>query len=100
MKVFVDREPLARCARLALAALGSCSVFLLTSRVAQASNGDTVAVLELAAPSSTEFILRGTIPVPPHTYPRADGKTPFGVKSFGGQFVLAQCEQVSSYAKD
>src|SRR5690349_5395596 len=41
--------------------------------------GQEVGRLELGAPSESMFVLRGTLPVPPSTFPRADGKQPFGV---------------------
>ena len=44
----------------------------------------TVAILELAAPAPRDFVLHGTVPVPPGTYPRHDGKMPFLVKDSDG----------------
>ena len=61
--------------------------------------GQTVAVLELAAPAAQQFTLRGTVPVPKGVFPRADGKTPFRVRNFDGTFALAQTEIVSRYPK-
>lgn len=60
--------------------------------------GETVAVLELAAPTVQEFILRGTAPLPPGVFPRADGRSPFKIRSADGTLVPAQVERVSSYA--
>lgn len=60
--------------------------------------GETVAVLELAAPVATEFTLRGTFPVPPGTFPRQDGINPFQIRSHDNVLVPAQTEVVSSYA--
>src|SRR5262245_10285175 len=51
-----------------------------------ALDGRTVAVLETSAPdaSMTEFVLRGTFPVPPRTFPRVDGRDPFVVLDWDG----------------
>lgn len=65
-----------------------------------ATLGQTVAILELAAPASTEFILRGTIPVPPNTFPRADGLMPFSVRDVDGSLIPAQVERVTWYANE
>lgn len=59
-----------------------------------------VARLLLAAPASREFVLRGTIPVPRGTYPRADGNVPFAVRDSDGALVETQCEIVSRYADE
>ncbi len=59
--------------------------------------GETVAVLELAAPQALEFTLRGTFPVPPGVYPRPDGLSPFKLRSHDNVLVPAQTEVVSSY---
>jgi hypothetical protein len=99
--VFVGGGPTVRGSRLLRLAWASCLTVLLGSGAVRAqANGTTVAVLQLAAPTSTEFILRGTLPVPPQVFPRADGRSPFMVRSFGGELVAAQTERVSSYPRE
>ena len=39
------------------------------------AGGAVVALLELEAPTQSPFVLRGTIPVPPRTWPRPDAVT-------------------------
>jgi hypothetical protein len=67
---------------------------------APAIDGQTVAMLETLAPATsiTEFLLRGTFPVPPHTYPRDDGKNPFVVLNWDGTPLTTQTEIVTRYA--
>ncbi len=62
--------------------------------------GQVVGTFELGAPALTSFVLHGTLPVPIGTFPRVDGKQPFGVIDANGQTVPAQCEIVSRYADD
>jgi hypothetical protein len=62
--------------------------------------GAVVAELELDAPTQTPFVLRGTIPLPPYTFPRADGQTPLAVRNVDGNVVPTQLEIVSRYAAD
>jgi len=62
--------------------------------------GSTVAVLEARTPGFEPFLLRGTFPVPPNTFPRADGAQPFRVRDTDGTLVDAQTEIVSRYASD
>lgn len=54
--------------------------------------------MELGAPDSEVFMLHGTMPVPPGTWPSPDGKAPFVVVDVGGAFIPAQVETVSRYA--
>ena len=58
-----------------LRALATLASILCLGLFAHAQTPPPVAQLELAAPDATEFILRGTIPVPPHTFPRPDGRS-------------------------
>ena len=62
--------------------------------------GAVVAVLELEAPSQSKFVLRGTIPVPPDTFPRPDGLLPFSIRNSDGNVVPTQVETVARYADD
>jgi len=59
-----------------------------------------VARLVLEAPSSREFVVRGTIPVPRGTYPRVDGAIPFSIRDVDGSLADTQVEIVSRYADD
>lgn len=59
-----------------------------------------IARLLLGAPTSREFVLRGTIPVPRQTYPRDDGAVPFAVRDSDGRLVETQVEIVSRYADE
>lgn len=88
-------RPLRAAASWALGFLG-CLGFLGAPVHAQ-SVGDTVARLELESPNATSFIVHGTIPVPPNTFPRPDGKSPFKVRSGDGTLIPAQTERVSTY---
>jgi hypothetical protein len=99
--VFHGRGHGVRGSRLLLAAWAMLMWVALGASAARAQSvGATVAQLELAAPNSNEFILRGTIPVPPNIYPRPNNASPFMVRSFGGQLVPAQTERVSWYPKE
>src|SRR5262245_2757801 len=55
-----------------------------------ASDGSTVGFLETQAPALDEFILRGTLPIPPHTFPRVDGRNPFMVVDWNGIALSTQ----------
>lgn len=58
--------------------------------------GDTVAVLRLPwTPAPTEFVVRGTFPVPADVFPRADGQEPFLVRDAAGTDWPAQAEVVA-----
>ncbi|HVS09066.1 MAG TPA: hypothetical protein VMS76_04260 [Planctomycetota bacterium] len=59
----------------------------------------TVAILELGAPALTDFVLRGTLPVPARTYPRLDGLQPLAVIDSDGAIVAAQVEAVTAYPR-
>ena len=64
------------------------------------SQGSVVGVLETRAPVVTEFYLRGTLPVPPGTFPRVDGRRPFTVLDFDGTPLVTQTEIASRYAEE
>ncbi len=57
----------------------------------------TVGRFELEAPSSRDFVLRGTLPVPRSTYPRHDGLVPFAIRDANGELRPAQVEIVSRW---
>lgn len=67
------------------------------SGLAALNGGAEVARLVLEAPSSREFVLRGTVPVPRGTYPRPDGAVPFAIQDTDGRLVPAQVEVVSRW---
>lgn len=56
-----------------------------------------VAILETEAPDRDTFVVHGTIPVPPGTYPRSDNKVAFSVVDPSGQIAPTQMEIVSRY---
>jgi hypothetical protein len=62
------------------------------------TGGATYAEIELAAPSQAQYVVRGTFPVPPGVFPRADGKLPFAIRDVDGFVVPTQVEVVSRYA--
>ena len=62
------------------------------------SVGEIAATLDVLLTDSTSFILRGNIPVPPNTYPRADGLLPFTIRDFDGTPLETQTEIVTRYA--
>ncbi|MFN0008872.1 MAG: hypothetical protein ACKVXR_13305 [Planctomycetota bacterium] len=64
-----------------------------------ANPGDVVGTFELAAPTVDDFILHGTLPVPPLTFPMPGGETPFQVVNHNGGLVPAQVETVTRYAR-
>ncbi len=55
-------------------------------------------MLQTEAPYGTSFVLRGTLPVPPNTFPRSDGLVPLSVKNPNGSLAPTQLEIVSRYA--
>ena len=65
-----------------------------------AIDGQTVTELETMAPAAqnSTFVLRGTLPVPPHTFPRADGLDPFVIRDWNGMPLTTQTGLVSRYA--
>ncbi len=67
------------------------------SSVQQVPPQALVAMLETRAPSIGEFLLRGTIPVPRGTFPRADGRQPFTVLDHDGTPLVTQTEIVSHW---
>jgi hypothetical protein len=86
--------------------LVAASPFLVTpSSSAEAQPPSTqqtrlVAVLETRAPDSSEFLLRGTLPVPPGTFPRTDGLNPLTILDYNGSALFTQTEIVSRYASE
>jgi hypothetical protein len=65
-------------------------------------DGRRVALLDTQAPDPaiTSFVLRGTFPVPPHSFPRADGRLPFAILDYDGTVLPTQTEIVSRYANE
>ncbi len=62
--------------------------------------GAVLAELEIEAPTRSPFVLRGTLPVPPGTFPRLDGLVPLGIRNVDGNVVATQVQIVSRYAND
>jgi hypothetical protein len=54
--------------------------------------------MRVEAPGSSSFVLHGTLPVRPNTFPRADGKVPFQLRDSNGALVPTQVQAVSRYA--
>jgi hypothetical protein len=79
--------------------LAVCGALLLCGSRAFAQHPDprTVGVLETRAPAAPQFLLRGTLPLPPGVFPRADGRNPFRVLDHDGTPLLTQTEIVSRY---
>ncbi len=64
------------------------------------AGGDVLAKIELSAPSQASYVVRATVPVPPGTFPRADGKLPLAIRDASGFVVPTQMEIVSRYANE
>lgn len=62
--------------------------------------GTVLAVLELQAPTQQEFVVRGTVPIPPDIFPRPDGLLPLSIRGANGFVVPTQVRIVSRYASD
>jgi len=77
-------------------ALGA-AVALASLSSAQAARLRVVAELETRVPAFSEFMLRGTLPIPPGRFPRADRSVPFAVLDYDGTLRYAQVEIVSRY---
>jgi hypothetical protein len=56
-----------------------------------------VGVLTTRAQANKEFLLRGTLPVPPGTFPRPDGLVPFVVLDTEGRPLVTQVETVARH---
>jgi len=83
-----------RAAFLALAL--SAFPFRSSAQVPLASDR-VVALLTTRARGGEEFLLRATVPVPPGTYPRADGLVPFVLLDPTGKSLLTQVELVARH---
>ncbi len=70
----------------------------LTPPSVEYAPGEVVARLQLDAPETEHFVLRGTVPLTAGVYPRADGATPFRVRNADGLVSPAQLEIVSRFA--
>ncbi|HVS19668.1 MAG TPA: hypothetical protein VMT18_13775 [Planctomycetota bacterium] len=66
----------------------------------QIEGGTILAALELEAGTQQQFVLHGTIPVPPNTFPREDGLLPLSLRGPNGFVVPTQVSVVSRYADD
>jgi hypothetical protein len=84
-----------RAAPLAVLAL---LAFSAPFRAQNALAGDpVVGVLTTRAQANKQFLLRGTLPVPPGTFPRADGLVPFVLLDPDGTPLLTQVETVARH---
>ncbi len=61
-------------------------------------DGTIIAYLETRAPNVTHFLLRGTIPIAPNTFPRIDGRDAFEILNWDGTPVRTQTEIATRYA--
>ncbi len=61
------------------------------------ATGTELAVIELANPSVSNFIVRATVPIPPHHFPRTNGVEVFSIRGPDGVIIPAQNEVVSWY---
>lgn len=64
------------------------------------TGGEVVASLQLTVPSPASYVVRGTVPVPKGTFPRADGRIPLSIRDIDGFVVPTQMEIVSRYPND
>ncbi|MBM3990531.1 MAG: hypothetical protein FJ298_05915 [Planctomycetes bacterium] len=64
------------------------------------TGGAIVAALQLTVPSPSSYVVRGTVPVPKGTFPRADGKIPLSIRDIDGFVAPTQMEIVSRYPND
>lgn len=62
--------------------------------------GAVVGLLELAAPGQAEFLLQGTMPLPPGVVFADDALEPFSVLQANGRVAETQVEVVSRYADE
>ncbi|MEO6708257.1 MAG: hypothetical protein ABI054_12435 [Planctomycetota bacterium] len=81
-------------------ALLACALGATSLPARAQGNYNVVAQMEIGAPASTSFVLHGTLPVPPGTFPRADKKLPFALIDCDGTVVDTQIELVSRYPRD
>ena len=59
-----------------------------------------VGTFELGAPTLDEFVLHGTLPIPPKIFPMREGLSPFKIRDPEGRVVPAQTEIVTRYASE
>jgi hypothetical protein len=64
------------------------------------TGGSVVALIELEAPQASPFVVHATVPVPPGTFPRSDGKLPLAIRNADGFVVPTQMQIVSRYPSD
>ena len=75
----------------------ACLAALALAADAQGYRHRIVGALATRTPDVPEFLLRGTLPIPPGFYPRSDGKNPFAILDLDGTPRFAQVEIVSRY---
>jgi len=64
---------------------------------APVNDGAVVAELETASSTVDSIVLRGTFPVPPGSFPRNDGRSPFVIEDYDGAQLETQTELVTRY---
>ncbi len=68
------------------------------SQVAPTAIGATYGAFKVELPATSSFLIHGTLPLPPGTYPRSDGQNPFAILDYDSTPVACQVELVSHYA--
>ncbi len=99
------RRGLAAAAACAAAVLTGCfssggtggGILQSTAGPSAGGTGRVVAEIQLDAPDRKTFIVRATVPVPPDTFPRADGLIPLTVLDWDGTETPTQVEAVTWY---
>ena len=67
------------------------------TQVTPTAVGATFGSFTVVAPEASSFLIHGTLPLTPDTYPRSDGQNPFAIIDYDGTPVACQVEVVSSY---
>ncbi len=64
------------------------------------AEGSLVGRLELTAPTSERFVVKGTLPIQKGLFPRSDGQSAFALVDSDGTPVASQVEVVTRYPND
>ena len=93
------RSPARRCLPFAALVLAAPGLHAL-----QGGSPQVLARFETSVPNATEFVLRGTLPIPPGVYtdevhgtPTLEQQFPFCIRDHDGSLVVPQVEVVSRY---
>jgi hypothetical protein len=79
---------------------GEGTLFTAAPQAGGGVGGKVVAQLSVVTPSTSTFVLRGTIPVPAGTFPRPDNLEPFSIRNWDGIVVPTQVEVVSRFPNE